>query len=681
LKGVGPKRARIFSLLGVHTVGDLLRHYPREWEDRRPNLKGVPAVFRGRVLTSHERPAGPALRLFLARVASEEPANGDVECVWFKRASRRYDVFSKLKDEAAEGASLWIVGRAEPTLLDVRKVQVVESYPPGAKADIHVNRIVPVHPLTEGLSAPFVREMVAEALRRFAPQAPDILPKKVAAERRLLAPAQALWGIHFPKSSAELAEARRRLAYEQFLLLELAFAVKRRQTREIRKGYGYEIKRTLLTPFRERLGFDFTAAQKKVINEIFADLRKPQPMTRLLQGDVGSGKTVVALAALLLAVENGYQGAFMAPTEILAEQHAWTIRRFLEGLPVRAELVTSRTKPKERERILADAEAGKVDILVGTHAVLEADVKFKQLKLIVIDEQHRFGVRQRSRLRLKGAHVDLLAMTATPIPRTLALALYGDLDVSTIDEMPPGRRPVDTTHVAEADAFKLVREHVKQGRQAYIVHPVIGESKTLEIKSAKAEWDRLRTLVFPDLRVGLLHGQMKPDEKAKTMQAFTEGRLDVLVATPVVEVGVDVANATVMLVQNAERFGLANLHQLRGRVGRGAHSSVCLLVGEPATDAAKARLETLCSTHDGFKIGEEDLKLRGPGEILGTEQSGEFELGVADPIKDAPLLYEARKDADALLEADPRLTSTENRFLRDRLIGEYQEKWHWIDLA
>jgi ATP-dependent DNA helicase RecG len=685
LKGVGPRRAVLFEHLGVRTIEDLLRHYPRLWQDRHettdfklPTETGL-IVARGRVLSAVGRHAGPRLAIYKATLAT---GHGKIECVWFKHVSRRFDVFSALKSEVTEGADLWVVGHADPDLVGKLELRVDEHYPlTDERWRMHVARLTPIYALTEGLSQRFVRELTHAAVEAHADEATDAVPPALMAKRKLLASPQALRGLHFPKSEAELEAGRARLAYEELLLLELAWILKRRQTRGVLKGYGYEIKKTLLTPFRQGLGFELTSAQKRVINEIFDDLRKSYPMTRLLQGDVGSGKTVVALSALLLAVENGGQGALMAPTEILAEQHRATLGRFLKGLPVKVALLTSRVPKKERERLLEKIAAGEIDIVVGTHAVLEEDVRFKNLKLAVIDEQHRFGVRQRTTLRQKGSLIDLLVMTATPIPRTLALALYGDLEVSTIDEMPPGRTPIKTALAPEAEAFDAIRLEAAQGRQAYVVYPIIEESARLDLQSAKAEYERLRTEVFPGLKVALIHGAMPGKAKTKVMDEFARGEWQVLVATPVIEVGIDVPNSTVMVIQNADRFGLASLHQLRGRIGRGAQESSCFLVANPKTDQARTRLDTMTATADGFRIGEEDLKLRGPGELLGTAQSGELSLQVADLFKDAELLAFARVDADEVLGADPKLLKPEHALLKRRLLGLYQSRWNWIDLA
>ena len=685
LKGVGPVRARNLERLGVRSVSDLLTCFPRDWQDRRrtldlslPTATGV-VVVRGRVVRARTINAGPSLGIFKAKLNTGE---AEVSAVWFKHRSRRFDVFSALKKEAAPGADIWVVGRSEASLLGIREIKVEEYYPLSDPLwPLHVERLVPIYALTEGISQRFIRELVFAALESAAPRLPEFLPAELLKKRELLAAPQALKGIHFPASPAELDASRARFAYEELLLLELAWILKRRQTRELVKGFGYEIKRQLLSPFRAQLGFELTGAQKRVINEIFDDMRRAAPMTRLLQGDVGSGKTVVALAALLLAVENGYQGAFMAPTEILADQHAQTFASFLKGLPVRTAMLTSRVQARQRQEILSRVRRGEVDILIGTHALLEEDVQFPRLRLAVIDEQHRFGVRQRTTLRQKNLLLDLLVMTATPIPRTLALALYGDLDVSTLDELPPGKATAQTFHASEAEALSRVREEVAGGHQAYVVYPIIEESSRLDLRSAKSEFKRLSQTVLSGLRVCLIHGAMPGRKKEKTMNEFAAGAWDVLVATPVIEVGIDVPNATVMVIQNAERFGLASLHQLRGRIGRGRAASQCFLVANPTTGEARRRIETMVATHDGFRIGEEDLRLRGPGEFIGTPQHGEISLKVADIFKDAELLASARADADELLGEDPRLLQSGHAALRERLIALYQSRWNWIDLA
>ena len=683
---MGPRRAEILATLGVSTLQDLLYYLPRDWQDRRetqdlslPTATGL-VVVQGRVTRAGQHSAGPSLAFFKAALATRQ---GKLQAVWFKHRSRRFDVFAGLTKDVTPGADLWFVGRAEPGLAGIREIQVDEHYPlDDERWRIHVQRLAPVYPLTEGITQRLMRELLFAAVQRAAPKALDAVPSSLMQKRQLLSAAQAFRAVHFPGSPEELEAARSRLAYEELLLLELAWILKRRQTRGLVKGFGYAVKRTLLTPLRSQLGFELTAAQKRVINEIFADLQQPYPMTRLLQGDVGSGKTVVALASLLLAVENGYQGALMVPTEILAEQHKSTAEKMLRGLPVRVSLLTSRTPPKQRDKILEEVRRGNIDIIIGTHALLETDVAFPRLRLAVIDEQHRFGVRQRSTLRQKSSLVDLLIMTATPIPRTLALSLYGDLDVSTLDEMPPGKARTQTLRAGEDEAFEQLKREVTAGRQGYIVYPIIEESATLDLQSAKAEFERLsKGGPLAGLRVGLIHGALSGRQKAATMKDFAAGTLDVLVATQVIEVGIDVPNATVMVIQNADRFGLSSLHQLRGRIGRGTAASRCYLVAKTSAPVAQRRLETLVESADGFRIAEEDLKLRGPGEFLGTSQHGELSLRAADLVKDAALLAQAREDAEALLAADTRLSRPDHALLRQRLLSLYQKQWDWIDLA
>jgi ATP-dependent DNA helicase RecG len=685
LKGVGPRRASALERLGIRTLGDLLNHIPRDWQDRtRPTdlerpLQDPIVVARGRVTHAEHFGAGPRMAIYKAALAT---AYGSLPVLWFKHGSRRYDVFAALKRDVVRGRDLWVVGRSEPGLLGAREVHAEEYYlEEEPRASIHTGRIVPVYALTEGITQRLLREIVFRALADCADGLGEDLPPRLLEERRLLARGQALRGVHFPAAFAERDAARSRLAYEELLLLELAWFLKRRQTKELSKGFSYELKGALLTPYREGLGFELTGAQERVIDEIFADLRAPSPMTRLLQGDVGSGKTVVALSALLLAVENGFQGAFMAPTEILADQHLSTMKGFLKGLPVRTAMLTSRLKPKEREETLAKVRRGEIDILVGTHALLEEDVQFPRLRLAVIDEQHRFGVRQRATLRRKSSLMDLLIMTATPIPRTLALALYGDLDVSTLDELPPGKTTARTFHVGEGEALDFLKKEAAAGHQAYIVYPIIEESSRLDLQSARKEFERLRAGPLAGLKVALIHGAMPGKMKTKVMNEFAAGEWQVLVATPVIEVGIDVRNATVMIIQNADRFGMASLHQLRGRIGRSRLASTCFLVAEPKTPEARQRLETLVSSADGFRIGEEDLKLRGPGEFMGTAQSGELALKVADIFRDAALLGQARQDAQKALQEDARLLKPENAGLRRRLMALYAGQWDWVDLA
>ena len=689
LKGIGPAKAKLFERLGVQTVEELLHYYPRTYQDRRP---GAPpneynsdalVVFKGRVLRTQEIPARSVL---IFKAFLEDEKGTQIECTWFKKRMYRgfrFDPFGTLKKDFKMNNEVWVIGkRDDKNNFFGNKITVDEHYPAqDALTQLHAGRLTPIYALTEGLTNKNFRQFVHEALHSGTlEREPEILPAELLSKRKLLSAPQALKAIHFPNSLAELESARTRLAYEEFLLLAAAWGIKRTQTKILAKDYSYQIHKTLLTPFRKQLGFEFTNSQKKVINEIFNDLCSPRPMNRLLQGDVGSGKTVVALCAMLLAVENGYQAVLMAPTEILAEQHFLTFKRLLTGLNVRLAVLTSSTKAAAKKKLLKELADGEIDILVGTHAVIQDGVQFRNLRLAVIDEQHRFGVKQRSRLKEKTAKLDLLTMTATPIPRTLALAFYGDLEVSTLNELPPGRQPIKTETATSKLAYDRVREEVQKGRQAYIVFPLIEESEKISAKAVTEEFEKLKH-VFPQFRLVVLHGQMSQSEKESVMADFAPHKTDILVATPVIEVGIDVKNATVMVIENAERFGLASLHQLRGRVGRGEHESYCILVPQHAGSVAKERVDIICATRDGFKIGERDMQLRGPGEILGTRQSGELEFKAGDIFKDKNILYWAIEDRDQLLSQDPSLSQPQHALFRQKLVELYQKDWHLIDLS
>ncbi len=689
LKGLGPAKAKLFEKLGISTLTDLLHYYPRTYQDRRPDEKpndynsNSLTVFKGRVLRTQEIPARSVL-IFKAFLENEQ--GNQIECTWFKKRSFgrfRFDPFGPMKKDFKPNAEVWVIGRQEDRNNFFGNKITVEEYYPAADplSALHTGRLTPIYSLTEGLTNKQFRLFMHEALQTEALQTePEILPPALLAKRKLLGSTQALRGIHFPAGLAELDAAKARLAYEEFLLLATAWGIKRTQTKILEKDYSYEIKRTLLTPLRHNLGFQFTNSQKHVINEIFRDLQSPRPMNRLLQGDVGSGKTVVALCAMLLAAENGYQAALMAPTEILAEQHFITFEKMLKALGVKTAILTSSTKAAAKRKILKELQEGTIQIIVGTHSLIQEDVKFANLRLAVIDEQHRFGVRQRAQLKEKTAKLDLLTMTATPIPRTLALAFYGDLEVSTLTELPPGRQPIQTEAATEKLAFMRVTDEVAKGRQAYIVYPLIEESEKISAKAVSEEFEKLKT-VFPQFRLAMLHGQMTQEEKEAVMADFAAHKTDILIATPVIEVGIDVKNATVMVIENAERFGLASLHQLRGRVGRGEHASYCILVAEHAGSIAKERVDIICRTCDGFKIGERDMQLRGPGEILGTRQSGELEFKAGDFFKDRDILTWAIEDRDELLTQDPALLQPAHRLFKQRLIQLYEKNWHLIDLS
>jgi ATP-dependent DNA helicase RecG len=543
---------------------------------------------------------------------------------------------------------------------------------------LHVNRIVPIYPLTEGLAAKTLRTAIYHAVDRYAGCVPDLLPPSLKTRLGLPDATTAIFQIHFPDSLTALEAARRRLVFDELFFLQTALALRKRSVAAQLPGIAFEVRPSYLEELCDSLPFELTAAQRRVINEIAADMALPRPMNRLLQGDVGSGKTIVAASAILTAVRNGHQAAMMVPTEILAEQHLSVMRRLLEPLGLRVHRLVGSVRAKGKRLIKEEVAAGEADVLIGTHALIQETVDFHKLGLVIIDEQHRFGVLQRMALVDKGnagRAPDVLVMTATPIPRTLALTVYGDLDVSVIDELPPERKPIRThwkSKLQRPQIYAGVRKLVGEGKQVYVVCPLVEESDKLQARAATELRDHLQNDVFPDLRVGLVHGQLASWEKDEAMEQFRNREIDVLVATVVIEVGVDVPNACCMIIEDAERFGLAQLHQLRGRVGRGPDQSFCILLADPKTDDGRQRLEAMVRTCDGFQIAEEDLKLRGPGEFYGTKQSGILKLRIANIIGDAKILELAREEAFALVERDPELAEPEHRPLRDDLHARYQ---------
>jgi ATP-dependent DNA helicase RecG len=557
---------------------------------------------------------------------------------------------------------------------------------------LHTGRMVPVYPATEGLHQKTLRTVIKRIVDEYAHQVDDCLPPALRERLHLMEASQALREVHFPSADADLealnhwsSEAHRRLVFEEFFLLELGLALRQRDTMIEERRIAYRGTGALADQLRTQLPFKLTTAQEHVLAEIMANMRRPHPMNRLLQGDVGSGKTIVALLAMLLAIESGFQAAIMVPTEILAEQHYLTMHHLVEPFGVRVRLLTSAIKGSRRRELLETIAAGDVDLIVGTHTLIQEGLEFKALGLAVIDEQHRFGVLQRATLKRKGYSPDVLVMTATPIPRTLAMTVYGDLEVSIIDELPPGRLPVITQLCYESrrgQSYELMRQVLRQGRQVYVVYPLIEESEKTDLRAATAMAEQLQREVLPEFRVGLLHGRLKSDQKEHIMRAFSTGDLKVLVSTTVIEVGVDVPNATLMLVEHAERFGLAQLHQLRGRVGRSHHQAYCLLMADfPMSEEAKQRLQTLTQHDDGFVIAERDLEIRGPGEFLGTRQSGLPELRVAHLIRDQRVLAEARREAFALVAEDPHLYRPEHEGLRQALMNRWQQKFELMHVG
>lgn len=655
LRGVGPSRAAMLSRLGITTVHDLLLHLPRRHEDRRnPTPLGrltegayqVAIVRIERVQTVRTRRGTTLVR------AGVVDATGAAHAVWFNQPY--------LGQRLSRTQQVSLYGRVERLGRGLQFVSPeVEVLEEGAEP-WQVGRLVPVYPSTEGLPQRALRSIVRAALDGYAAELPELLPEEL--RRRLHLPDlhQALWAAHFPDDEQAQAAGRRRLAFEEMLVLQLGILQQRRAVAHTPRRAAYRPFGSAVFRLLASLPFALTGAQQRVIGEVLSDLRGGVPMNRLLHGDVGSGKTVVAAAALLACVEGGSQGALMAPTEILAGQHLLTVARLLAPLGVSVHLLTGSVDASERAATLDALRRGDRCVIVGTHALLEEGVIFERLGLTVVDEQHRFGVMQRSRLRQKGLAPDVLVMTATPIPRTLTLTVYGDLDVSVLDELPPGRHPVRTLVRSTASrpaVYAFVRDQVAAGRQAFVVCPLIEESEAVQVRSAVELARELAAGPLEGIRLDVLHGRLSPSQREERMEALRAGTIDVLVATTVIEVGIDIPNASIMIIEDADRYGLAQLHQLRGRVGRGPARSYCVLIADPATEVGQRRLEVMRSTNDGFRIAQEDLMLRGPGEVLGVRQHGMGGLRVADLIGDLPLLEEARKEAEALLREDPDLVS------------------------
>lgn len=667
LKGVGPKLAQVLSKLNIYTLGDLLFHLPRRYEDRRHFRKiaharpGEAVTVAGKLVTVDNVKVRNNMTLTKAYL---DDGSGVLELVWYNQPYMK-DTLSKLRNSVIVAYG---VVKESPYGFQMETPEW-EDLPDGADPDslLSVNRIVPIYPLTEGIRQKRMRQILYNAVQ-YAHLAPEILPRSVRERVGLPPIAQALQQIHFPDEESQIEPARRRLVFEEFFLMQLGVGMQRRQNQQER-GIAMRIDEQRLNEQLQRLvPFELTNAQKRVIREIWSDMALPHPMNRLLQGDVGSGKTIVAAAAILAAVDNQYQAAMMAPTEILAEQHYINLHRLFQPLGISVELLVGRLSSKQRQQARERVASGRAMVAVGTHALIQEEVSFARLGLAIVDEQHRFGVLQRAALRDKGIMPHLLVMSATPIPRTLTMTLYGELDVSILDEMPPGRKPVKTHWKTPEERLKVyagVRKLIEEGRQAYVICPLIDESDKLQVRAAEEMAEHLQKDVFPDLRVGLLHGRMKPAEKEAVMEQFRAGELDILVSTTVIEVGVDVPNAAVIVIEDADRFGLAQLHQLRGRVGRSEHQSFCILIANPKSEDGQRRMDIMARTNNGFIIAEEDLKIRGPGEIFGTKQSGMPSFRVADLVKDMGLLEVARQEAFRVLEQDPDLSKPEHEALRD----------------
>ena len=664
LKGVGPVRAETLAARGIRTVEDLLYYTPFRYEDRthitriRDLVPGQTTTILGEVLTCGLTRTRKGVYIY--DLAARDPS-GMIRCIWFNA------VYLEKGKVFRQGQRVFFYGKVERDFYGTNNLQIVqpqfeilpENEPEGGNS-IEVGRVVPIYEGMANLGTRAIRRLIWTALASLGDKLPDRLPLSVREKNRLVDRAMALRQTHFPDSDQPLERlcnfrtpGQVRLIFEEFFNVGAGLALRRRKAKAA-QGIEFEAKASARAAIRSILPFHPTAAQKRVLKEMVDDMCSPHPMNRLLQGDVGSGKTIVAIQAAILAIENGYQVALMAPTEILATQHYLYTKALLQPLPYKIELLISARKAAEKADLKERMGKGEINLVVGTHALLEEDVAFSKLGLVVVDEQHRFGVLQRYGLIRKAVNPHVLVMTATPIPRTLALTLYGDLDFSVIDELPPYRTPIETRLVEESDrtrAFEFIREKVRRGGQAYVVYPVIEEGGKLDLKPAVRMFEQLSHNVFPEFRVGLLHGRLPSEEKEDVMLRFKQGDVQILVSTTVVEVGVDVPNATVMLIEHAERFGLSQLHQLRGRIGRGSQKSHCLLVAsEKRNELAEQRLQTMIETNDGFKIAEIDLRLRGPGEFFGTRQWGIPAFRIGNLIRDQEILEWAKREASSFVE-------------------------------
>ncbi len=679
LPGIGPKLAETMGRLGLHQVGDLLWHLPARYQDYS-NLRTIKELRIGEDITVkatvhslYSRRTRTGKKLTTAKLFDR---TGTIQATFWNPYIDKY-----LFPERTYYFSGKVKSVGGQRVLDNPEFEIASDDP------THTARIVPIYPLTEGLSPRVLRRHIRQVVETWADRLPDPLPPDLRQRLDFPSIGEALRQVHFPENERELQRARRRLAFEELLIIQLGVLGQHRAWQS-KPAQPVPLSDEALASFLDLLPFELTAAQRRVLDEIRADLARDYPMTRLLQGDVGSGKTVIAAAVMWAAVVNHAQAALMAPTEILAEQHARKLADLFgqmvnpnTGWPVRVALLTGSVAGKKREALLAALAAGEIDILIGTHALIQEGVRFRDLAVVVVDEQHRFGVVQRAALREKGAQFNdpagpgagktphTLVMSATPIPRTLALTIYGDMDVSVIDELPPGRQPIETYWVKpdkRPRIYNFIRKQAGEGRQAFIIYALVEESDRLEdVGAAVAEHKRLQTKVFPDLKVGLIHGRMTGKEKDAVMRAFAAGEYHVLVSTAVVEVGIDVPNASVMVIENADRFGLSQLHQFRGRVGRGPYQSYCILIADPKTATGAERMRAMARTQDGFELAEIDLKMRGPGEFFGSRQSGLPDLRLAR-LSDMRLLALARREAQAILDADPDLAQPEHRLLAQR---------------
>ena len=688
LPGVGPNRKDIFNKeLDIHTWGDLLENYPYKYVDRSRiyaihELTGdMPFVqIRGKILSFEEFEMSPRKKRVVAHFSD---GRGVVDLVWFSGAQYVYKNYKVNEDYIVFGRPTVYNGRFQFSHPDIDRAQDLQISEMGMQPYYSTTELMK----KRGVTSRSVEKIVKAMLLKLKDPLPETLPDFIVRRLHLVSRDTAMRCIHYPKNAVEMQKARERLKFEELFYVQLN--ILRYASDHRRKYRGYIFNRVgsdFNRFYSENLKFELTGAQKRVMHEIRDDMCSGRQMNRLLQGDVGSGKTLVALMTMLIALGNGFQACIMAPTEILAEQHLTTIKEFLHGMDIRVELLTGMVKGKRRKDVLNALLAGEVKILVGTHAILEDQVRFQRLGIAVIDEQHRFGVAQRARLWAKSENPPhILVMTATPIPRTLAMTIYGDLDVSVIDELPPGRKPVQTIHRYDNQMMSLyngIRQQIRLGRQVYVVYPLITESEKSDLKNLEDGFAALCD-IFPEFHISRVHGKMKPAEKDAEMQKFVSGETQILVATTVIEVGVNVPNASVMVILDAQRFGLSQLHQLRGRVGRGAEQSYCILVTTyKLSDITRKRIDIMCDTNDGFRIAEADLKLRGPGDLEGTQQSGiAFDLKIADIARDGQLVALARQEAQKIIDADPTCSSNEYALLWRRLRELRDTNINWAAIS
>ncbi|MDU5079840.1 ATP-dependent DNA helicase RecG [uncultured Tissierella sp.] len=672
LKGVGPKRASRLRKLNINTVEDLMYFIPRDYDDRS-KFKTLRECMIGEKVSLEVEIIGkanilrPRRNLSIIKVPVKDSSH-NAYLVWFNQ--------EYLKDKFIVGEKIIVNGKINKVGMEIQIMSPV--FEKSGTMD-KVGRITPIYSLTEGLTNNEIIKIIDYSIKEYIDQIREFLPQEIINKYDLMDIRDAITNVHFPMNSVLLEKARKRLSFQELLTLQMGlFIIK---NRNFTNNKGIRFNKTIeINDFIQKLPFKLTNSQIKVFKEIEADMENDIQMNRLVQGDVGSGKTIIAVLAMFKAISSGYQAVMMAPTEILASQHFESIRKFFSGYNIRTELLVGSLSPKAKEEILLDLKEGRIDILIGTHAVIQENVEFNRLGLAITDEQHRFGVKQRAILSQKGNNPDVIVMTATPIPRTLALILYGDLDVSIIDELPPGRKEIETYAVGPEMIERInnfIRKQILESRQAYIVCPLIEESETLTVNAAEELYKDFKDNIFKEFKVGLLHGKMKPKEKDLVMEEFKNHKIDILVSTTVIEVGVNVPNSNIMVIYNAERFGLAQLHQLRGRVGRGEHQSYCILINESNNQISRERMRVLQNSTDGFKISEKDLELRGPGEFFGTRQHGLPELKVANLFTDMDILKVAQKEAINIVNQDPNLEQEKYRELKKKIqemfsnLGEY----------